>query len=88
MCYVLRACSDYALAEKGITAPEMVVPKTAHAAFDKAAHYFGIKMVHVDVDPVAFMVSPADMRAAITKNTVALVGSAPQYAHVRVCVWS
>lgn len=37
---------------KGIDEPEIVVAVTAHAAFDKAANYFGMKLVHVDVDPV------------------------------------
>lgn len=67
---------------KGIRSPEMVVPTTAHAAFDKASHYFGIKMVHVPVDPTTFRVDVAKMEAAITKNTVVLVGSAPSFAQV------
>ena len=76
-------CRDYAKSARGITAPEIVVPKTAHAAFEKAADYFCLKLVHVPVDPVTFMVDAAAMRAAITRNTVALVASAPQYAQVR-----
>ena len=28
-----------------------VAPKSVHAAFDKAAHYFGMKLVHVPLDP-------------------------------------
>ena len=31
--------------EPAITAPEMVLPVTAHPAFQKAAHYFGVKPV-------------------------------------------
>ena len=34
-----------------ITAPEMILPATAHAAFHKAAHYLGVKTVTVSVDP-------------------------------------
>ncbi len=93
--HACAAVSDFAAAERGVVAPEMVVPRTAHAAFDKAAHYFRIKLVHVDVDPVTFLVDTAKMAAAITKNTVVLVGSAPQYPHVcasrvylgRICGW-
>jgi sphinganine-1-phosphate aldolase len=33
--------------ERGVTEPEMIVPKTVHAAFDKAAHYFGIQIHHI-----------------------------------------
>lgn len=28
-----------------------VAPVSVHAAFDKAAHYFGMKLVHVPLDP-------------------------------------
>ena len=31
--------------------PELVVPQTIHPAFDKAAHYFGVKLVKVPVGP-------------------------------------
>lgn len=43
---ILMACLAYRTMarSKGITEPEIVVPKSAHAAFDKAAHYFGIKV--------------------------------------------
>ena len=33
-----------------IERPRMVLPVTAHAAFHKAAHYFGVEAVMVDVD--------------------------------------
>lgn len=32
---------------KGITAPEMVIGESAHAAFFKAAEYFKIRLVKV-----------------------------------------
>ncbi len=63
-----------------IKEPEMVLPKTAHAAFHKAAHYFSVKPVIVDVDPQTFKVRPEDMRAAVTENTILLVASAPNYS--------
>jgi sphinganine-1-phosphate aldolase len=60
--------------------PQVVLPETAHAAFDKAAQCFGVEAVKV---PVA-----ADMRAdvaateaALTDRTVLVVGSAPSYPH-------
>jgi glutamate/tyrosine decarboxylase-like PLP-dependent enzyme len=66
--------------EKGITEPEVIIPITAHVALEKAAHLLGIRLVkaplrndwRADVDFV---------REHVTKNTVALVGSAPNYAH-------
>jgi len=76
----MKAYRDYALEVKGITAPEFIVPRTVHAAFDKAAHYFNMKIVHIAVDPVTFEVDVAAMAKAINKNTVALVGSAPNFS--------
>ena len=42
----MKTYRDWARETKGITAPEAVVPVSAHAAFDKAAQYFGIKLHH------------------------------------------
>ncbi len=63
-----------------IDRPRMVLPVTAHAAFHKAAHYFGVEAVMVDVDE-EFRARPAAMRAAIDDRTVLVVASAPSYAH-------
>ena len=47
-----KAYRDYAREVKGIADPVMVVPVTAHAAFDKAADMLDIGIHHVPVDPV------------------------------------
>jgi sphinganine-1-phosphate aldolase len=60
--------------------PELVVPTTIHPAFDKAAHYFGVKLVKVPVGPDYRADVPA-MAKAVTWKTIGLVASAPQYAH-------
>jgi len=76
----MKTYRDRARAERGIRRPEMVVPITAHAAFDKAAQYFNIKMVRIPVDRNF----RADVRAAakaITRRTVVMVGSAPSFPH-------
>jgi glutamate/tyrosine decarboxylase-like PLP-dependent enzyme len=64
----------------GVERPQMVLPTTAHAAFDKAAECYGVEAVKVPVG--------ADMRAdvqateaALTDRTVLIVGSAPSYPH-------
>ena len=59
----------------------MVLPTTAHAAFHKAAHLFGLRRIDVPVDPVTFRADPAAMAAAIDDSTVLVVASAPSYAH-------
>ncbi|MCJ7584238.1 MAG: aspartate aminotransferase family protein [Anaerolineales bacterium] len=64
----------------GIREPEMVLPLTAHPAFDKAAEYFGVRAVHVPVR-ADFRADVEAMRAAITSNTILMVGSAPSYPH-------
>ena len=64
--------------DRGIKKPEMVVPNSAHPAFDKAAHYFDVKIARVPVDK-DFKASVSAMRKAINKRTVLLVASAPQY---------
>lgn len=63
-----------------ITQPEMIAPVSCHAAFEKAAHYFGVKMVHA---PLAddYRVDVAAVEKLITPNTILLVGSTPQYPH-------
>ena len=42
----MKTYRDHARATRGITSPQMIVPISAHAAFDKAAQYFGIDIVH------------------------------------------
>jgi len=76
----MKTYRDWARDKKGITDPEMVVPNTAHAAFDKASQYFGIKMVRIPVE-ADFCADVDAMRAAITPNTIVLVGSAPPFPH-------
>ena len=75
----VKAYRDFARKTKPqITAPEMLVPTTAHAAFEKAAHYFGVKAIHIPVNE-QYEVDLEKMKAAITTNTILLVGSAPNY---------
>jgi sphinganine-1-phosphate aldolase len=64
-----------------VTSPSMVLHSTAHAAFHKAAHYFGVRAVVVDVDPDTYRADPEAMAAACDDTTVLLVASAPSYAH-------
>jgi glutamate/tyrosine decarboxylase-like PLP-dependent enzyme len=61
--------------------PQMVLPETAHASFQKAGHYLGVEPVIVPVDPVSFRADVAAVREAISDRTVLLVGSAVSYAH-------
>ncbi|NWH07236.1 MAG: aspartate aminotransferase family protein [Alphaproteobacteria bacterium] len=78
----VKTARDYARAVKPhIKEPEIILPVTAHAAFHKGAHYFGLKKVLVQVDPVSFRADPKAIEAAITPNTIQIVASAVSYAH-------
>ena len=63
-----------------VSAPTMVLPSTAHAAFLKAAHYFGVRPVMVPVGD-DFRADADAMAAAIDEHCVLVVVSAPSYAH-------
>jgi glutamate/tyrosine decarboxylase-like PLP-dependent enzyme len=76
----MKTYRDMARKEKGIRRPQMVVPATAHAAFDKAARYFGIKIVHVPVRK-DFTADPSAMKKAVNRNTIVMAGSAPCFPH-------
>lgn len=76
----MKTYRDWAREKKGITKPEMIVPITAHAAFDKASQYFNIKTIHIPVDE-NFRADVNAARKAITPNTIVIVGSAPSYPH-------
>ena len=67
-------------AERGITEPEVIIPVTAHVALDKAAHLLGIKLLKAPLG-TDWRADVGWIRAHVTSNTVAIVGSAPNYAH-------
>jgi glutamate/tyrosine decarboxylase-like PLP-dependent enzyme len=74
----VKAARDWGRAERGIEAPEMVLPTSAHAAFAKASHYFGVRSVRVDVGP-DYRADVDAMAGAVGPSTVLVVGSAPTY---------
>ncbi|MCA9704598.1 MAG: aminotransferase class V-fold PLP-dependent enzyme [Myxococcales bacterium] len=76
----MKTYRDQARAQRGIRRPNMVVPTTAHAAFDKAGRYFGIEQKKVPVG-ADFRADVAATRRAIDRNTVVVVGSAPAFPH-------
>jgi len=76
----MKAYRDHARERRGITEPNIVAAVTAHAAFDKAAQYFGLQLRHARVN-ASMEVDVEDVRRLVDSNTVAIVGSAPQYAH-------
>ncbi|MDO8390107.1 MAG: aminotransferase class V-fold PLP-dependent enzyme [Actinomycetota bacterium] len=74
----VKASRERGRKERGITQPNVVLPTSAHAAFEKGCYYFGLESRRVPVGP-DWRADVGAMEAAIDDNTVLVVGSAPQY---------
>lgn len=76
----LLAYREKARTERGVTKPNIVCSNTAHPAFDKGAHYFGIELRKVPVtkDSLADLDGISKL---IDKNTICLIASAPEYPY-------
>jgi sphinganine-1-phosphate aldolase len=61
--------------------PNIIKPETAHPAFAKAGHLFGVEVKVAPVDPVTTQVDLDWVGANIDENTVAVVGSACNYGY-------
>jgi sphinganine-1-phosphate aldolase len=78
----VKAARDQARAERPeVAQPELILPRTAHPAFHKAAHYLGVRPVIVEVDSSSFRATQQSYEGAITPSTILLVASAPCYSH-------
>jgi glutamate/tyrosine decarboxylase-like PLP-dependent enzyme len=74
----VKAARERGRREFGITEPNVVLPTSAHAAFEKACYYFGLESRRVPVR-ADWRADVEATRQAIDANTVLIVGSAPQY---------
>ncbi len=70
----MRAARNYARRYKNITEPEMIVPKSAHFSFKKAADMFGMKVVEADMD--GYLIDVNSLENKINKNTTVIVAIA------------
>lgn len=72
----LKAARDAAAHRKPRTQPNIVIPVSAHPAFDKGSHFLGIQVRRI---PLArdFRCDVAAMEAAIDADTILIAGSAP-----------
>lgn len=59
---------------------ELVAPRSIHVAFEKACHYFGVKLVPVPLGP-DFRVDVRALKRCITRHTCLIAASAPQFPH-------
>jgi sphinganine-1-phosphate aldolase len=73
-----KTARDWGRAERDVVRPNMVLATSAHAAFEKAAHYFDVESRRVPV--IAGYTADVDAMAdAVDDSTVMIVGSAPSY---------
>ncbi len=81
ICHAMLAYRDLAAQQRGIDRPNVIKPETAHPAFDKACHLFGIELRIAPVDPGTTQVDTDWVDKTIDENTVAVVGSACNYGY-------
>jgi len=76
----VKTYRDMARELRGVKRPEMVIPDTAHVAWFKASEYFGVKIRLV---PSLKNLTPdlKKLRRLVNRNTVMILGSAPEYPH-------
>jgi glutamate/tyrosine decarboxylase-like PLP-dependent enzyme len=75
----LKTARDWAKAEKGITRPNFVVPRTAHPTFTRAGQLLGVDVIRVPTTRNDFRADVAALERRIDADTIGLVGSAPNY---------
>lgn len=76
----LKSARDLAQRERKVASPTVILPITAHPAFDKHAHYLGMQIKRVPVG-ADFRADVEQMVRQITPETIMLVGSAPCYPY-------
>ncbi|KZV44083.1 sphingosine-1-phosphate lyase [Dorcoceras hygrometricum] len=85
----VKTSRDYMKIKKGITKPEMVIPVSAHSAYDKAAQYFNIKLLRVPVGE-DFRADVKAIKRCINRNTILELGELASTSgicfHVDLCL--
>jgi len=65
---------------KFLRKPNIIVPESVHVAFDKAAHYFDVDIIRAPLDK-SMCVDTLAVEKLINRNTILLIGSAPNYPY-------
>jgi glutamate/tyrosine decarboxylase-like PLP-dependent enzyme len=76
----VKTYRDMARDRRRVRKPEMILPETAHVAWFKASEYFGVtvRLVPLKSD---FTPDLKKLKRLINRNTVMILGSAPEYPH-------
>lgn len=79
----MKTARDFARAEKGLMGTaNIVLPQSAHPAFDKAAHLMDVEVRRIAVrDDGSYEADLVAMGEACDANTIMMVGSAPNFPH-------
>ncbi len=79
----MKTARDYARSQKGLSGrANVVLPQSAHPAFDKAAHLMDIEVRRIPLKTDgSYEADPAAMGDACDEGTVMMVGSAPNFPH-------
>ena len=76
----MKTYRDRAREIHSIYRPNIVLPVTAHAAFEKAGEYFTIKTKRIPVDE-NLQANIKAVKKATNGNTICIIGSAPNFPH-------
>jgi sphinganine-1-phosphate aldolase len=79
--HAVLAYREHARQQRGVERPNVIKPETAHPAFDKACHLFGVELRRAPVDPATAGVDLCWVEEHIDDQTVAIVGSACNYGY-------
>jgi sphinganine-1-phosphate aldolase len=77
----VKTARDNWVTAGGVGTPRLLAPVTAHAAFRKAAHYFGLRMETVAVDASTGAVRADDLVRRLGPDVALTVVSAPCYPY-------
>ena len=77
----VKAARDLWRSRGGVGRPRLVLSTSTHAAFHKAAHYFGLNVTVVPIDVVSGRAPAAALVAALDAQVALVVVSAPSYPH-------
>jgi glutamate/tyrosine decarboxylase-like PLP-dependent enzyme len=79
--HVVLAYREHARQQRGVDRPNVIKPETAHPAFDKACHLFGVELRRAPVDPATAEVDLNWVENHLDDQTIAVIGSACNYGY-------
>jgi len=79
--HAMLAYREHARQQRAVERPNVIKPETAHPAFDKACHLFGIELRRAPVDRATTLVDVGWVADHIDDQTVAVIASACNYGY-------